>query len=246
MSKISIKTDFADGDKLFSSDLNNNFRVIQEGINANEANLQSVIDKAIIDLDAELEAITANRGWDWNTGERVIYFRGTAAELAQREIINGQLLVNSDTGAFYVDTGGRRISIEDAPLADLITRMGVAESDIDSIEASMTNGFFEKLTDGSNIDNLYSYGMHIYGVTNATGTLPSGYDSTNSFFIETYMWELSNFGRQLLYDVSSNKSFMRIRNNDTWGSWQRIDYNITSGTSDPSGGNDGDIYLKYS
>ena len=51
MSKISIKTDFADGEKLFAQQLNNNFLVIQAGINANEENLHQVIDQAILELD---------------------------------------------------------------------------------------------------------------------------------------------------------------------------------------------------
>jgi len=109
MSKISIKTDFADGEKLFAQQLNNNFLVIQAGINANEENLQQVIDQAIIELDNELEEITANRGWDWNGGDRVTFFKGTTSQVNAQEIKNGQMLYNTETGETALDDNGNRI-----------------------------------------------------------------------------------------------------------------------------------------
>lgn len=109
MSKISIKTDFVDGEKLFSQELNNNFLVIQAGINANEENLQQVIDQAIIELDAELEAITADRGWDWNGGDRVTFFKGTTSQVNTQEIKNGQMLYNTETGETALDDNNTRI-----------------------------------------------------------------------------------------------------------------------------------------
>lgn len=109
MSKISIKTDFADGEKLFAQQLNNNFLVIQAGINANEENLQQVIDQAVIELDRELEEITANRGWDWNGGDRVTFFKGTTSQVNTQEIKNGQMLYNTETGETALDDSGTRI-----------------------------------------------------------------------------------------------------------------------------------------
>lgn len=109
MSKISIKTDFADGEKLFAQQLNNNFLVIQEGINANEENLQEVIDQAIVELDNELEEITADRGWDWNGGDRVTFFKGTTSQVNAQEIENGQMLYNTETGETALDDNGNRI-----------------------------------------------------------------------------------------------------------------------------------------
>lgn len=109
MSKISIKTDFVDGDKLFSQQLNNNFLVIQAGVNANEENLQEVIDQAIIELDAELEAITADRGWDWNGGNRVTFYKGNTSAINSRQIVNGQLLYNTETGETALDDNNSRI-----------------------------------------------------------------------------------------------------------------------------------------
>lgn len=109
MSKISIKTDFADGEKLFAQQLNNNFLVIQAGINANEENLQQVIDQAIIELDRQLEEITANRGWDWNGGDRVTFFKGTTPQVNAQVIKNGQMLYNIETGETALDDNGNRI-----------------------------------------------------------------------------------------------------------------------------------------
>lgn len=109
MSKISIKTNFVDGDTLPASDLNNNFMVIEAGINANEENLQEVIDQAITELDAELEAITANRGWDWNGGNRVTFYKGDTDAIEARDIINGQLLYNTETGETALDDNNNRI-----------------------------------------------------------------------------------------------------------------------------------------
>ena len=109
MSKISIKTDFNDGEKLFAQDLNNNFLVIQSGINSNEENLQEVIDQAIIELDKQLEEITADRGWDWNGGDRVTFFKGNDEQVTSQPIKNGQLLYNTNTGETAVDDAGKRV-----------------------------------------------------------------------------------------------------------------------------------------
>lgn len=109
MSKISIKKDFVDGEKLFAQQLNNNFEVIEAGINANEENLQEVIDQAVEELDDELEAITADRGWDWNGGDRVTFFKGNTSQINSKAITNGQLLYNTETGETALDSSNTRI-----------------------------------------------------------------------------------------------------------------------------------------
>lgn len=109
MSKISIKKDFLDGTTLPATDLNNNFMVIEAGINANEENLQEVINEAIVRLDHELEEITADRGWDWNGGNRVTFYKGDTDAIEARDIINGQLLYNTETGETALDDSNNRI-----------------------------------------------------------------------------------------------------------------------------------------
>lgn len=109
MSKISIKKDFKNGDTLYDVDLNNNFSVIEAGVNANEENLDNVIKDAELRLQKELEDITADRGWDWNGGNRVTFFKGSATEVEAQPIKDGQLLYNTETGETALDDTGSRI-----------------------------------------------------------------------------------------------------------------------------------------
>lgn len=48
--------------------------------------------------------------------------------------------------------------------------------------------------------------------------------------------------------IDGKDMYIRNYTNDTWSSWSVFnrDIKITSGTANPSGGNDGDIYFKYS
>lgn len=110
MSKISIKKDFKNGDTLYDVDLNNNFSVIEAGVNANEENLDNVIKDAELRLQKELENITADRGWDWNGGNRVTFFKGSATEVEEQPIKDGQLLYNTETGETALDDNGERIN----------------------------------------------------------------------------------------------------------------------------------------
>lgn len=109
MANVVLKKDFANGDILYDVDLNNNFSVIEAGINANEENLQAVIDQAIEELDQQLIDITADRGWDWNGGDRVTFFKGTTSQVNSRPITNGQLLYNKETGETAMDDNNQRI-----------------------------------------------------------------------------------------------------------------------------------------
>lgn len=110
MSNISIKKDFVDGDKLFSVDLNNNFRTIETGINANDEQLELIIEQAIVRLDAELETILNAHIWTWNSGEEVTFYKGTSTQIDNIPIKNGQILYNTSTGETALDTGNERIT----------------------------------------------------------------------------------------------------------------------------------------
>ena len=87
MANISIKKDFADGEKLFAQQLNNNFDTIEKGVNAG--------NKII---------------WKDDNGAEIQSFRGTTAEVAERPIIDGQTLYNIETGETALDYGNKRIS----------------------------------------------------------------------------------------------------------------------------------------
>ena len=110
MSKISIKTDFADGNKLFAVDLNNNFRVIQAGINANDEQLEGIIEDAITRLDNELQTILDEHIWTWNSGEAVTFYKGTTSQINNIPVKNGQILYNTATGETALDTSNQRIN----------------------------------------------------------------------------------------------------------------------------------------
>ena len=111
MSKINIKIDFKDGEKLFGSQLNNNFKVIMEALNNNDAVLAENIATAKAELKSELDAITANRGWDWDGdgNPRVTYKRAmTTAAVEDIPIVDGQILASGE-GATFIDYKGTRL-----------------------------------------------------------------------------------------------------------------------------------------
>lgn len=87
MAGVNIKTDFKNGDKLMDHQLNNNFKAIMEALNT----MNSIV-------------------WQDNA-EKVIAFRGTTEELANRQIINGQLLYDLTTGSTYIDYDNKRVQV---------------------------------------------------------------------------------------------------------------------------------------
>ena len=86
MANVNLKTDFKDGEFLYADQLKNNFKAIQAALDT-------------------MNAIV----WQDNA-DKVVTFRGTTEELMNREIINGQILYDTNTGESYIDYLGRRIS----------------------------------------------------------------------------------------------------------------------------------------
>lgn len=92
----------------------------------------------------------------------------------------------------------------------------------DNIEEAINEIPMKVLSNGYDIDTLKKSGT--YGIFNATGSLPTGYStSDNNIFIECYMWGTA-FGRQVFHDVRTNKIFYRILSNDVWQEWASDDY----------------------
>lgn len=87
MANVSLKKNFLDGDKLFAAQLNNNFSAIEAALAA--------MNKIV---------------WQDDDNDDVVTFRGTTEELEERDIIDGQLLYNIETGETYIDYNGSRIS----------------------------------------------------------------------------------------------------------------------------------------
>ena len=247
MANVELKKDFKDGQFLYGDDLNNNFKVIEAGINANEKNLQDVIDQAQEDLKDELEEITGERGWDWNdnSGERVTFYKGDTNQVNEKPISNGQLLYDITTGETALDTGGKRVTtgagnvlaVSDEEPTNPGTKVWIKPNElqkvdstevIDSLEGNETNlapsvravkgSFMQILSENYNVDNIKTSG--IYGIFNAKGTLPAGLDiNDNNIFLHCFMW-YADYGRQIIYDVRTLKTYMRILNNGIWHEWK--------------------------
>lgn len=80
------------------------------------------------------------------------------------------------------------------------------------------------LPQGSNINNLLENGK--FGIFNATGTLPTGYStSDNNIIIENMMWN-NEYGRQILHDIRTTNTFIRCINGGLWQSWRQFAINI--------------------
>lgn len=85
---------------------------------------------------------------------------------------------------------------------------------------TINNKIYSVLSRNTNIDNLKTVGT--YGIFNATGTLPSGYNQTdNNIFIDVLMWS-NDYGRQILHDVRTTNTYVRNLSNNAWQSWKQI------------------------
>lgn len=111
MANVELKKDFKDGQFLYGDDLNNNFKVIEAGINANKDELSNYIFAASEELKKDLIDITEQRGWDWenSNGERVTFYKGNTNQINNYESRSGQLLYNTETGETYLDDNGELI-----------------------------------------------------------------------------------------------------------------------------------------
>lgn len=87
MARAILKKDFKDGDKLYGQQLNNNFGTIEAALDA--------MNKI---------------AWQDDPDDSVTAFRGTTQEIADRDIIEGQLLYDITTGETYIDFNGERVS----------------------------------------------------------------------------------------------------------------------------------------
>ena len=94
-------------------------------------------------------------------------------------------------------------------------------------------GIQKVLDDGYNIDELKLNGK--FAILNATGTLPSVYSADdNNFFVECYMW-FEHYGRQVLHDVRTNKTFTRNLLNDEWQPFEFVDRIVEQGETTVDG-----------
>lgn len=104
MANINIKTNFVDGEKLFAQQLNNNFRTIQEGMNA---------DNKII----------------WQDGEEVLFKRYITNDIENLPIVNGSIIYDVEKGRHYIDYNGERIQVGSAGKEVLVQDIQPIEED---------------------------------------------------------------------------------------------------------------------
>ncbi len=97
----------------------------------------------------------------------------------------------------------------------------------------LETGIQKILDDGYNIDELKFNGK--FAILNATGTLPSGYSvDDNNIFVENFMW-FEHYGRQILHDVRTNKTFSRNLFNDVWQPFEFVDCIVDRGETGVDG-----------
>lgn len=147
MANASLKKDFKNGDKLYDYQLNNNFAAIEAAL----ATMNKII-------------------WqDSDDATGISGFRGTAEEIEDRELIDGQLLYNTETGETYID----------CYVDDVLTRINTGSGNVIAIQSEEPTNDAVKLwidTDtldvkGTEITNTYSERTDVGYSANYTNTL---------------------------------------------------------------------------
>lgn len=151
MANVSLKTDFKDGDKLFSQQLNNNFSAIK----------------------AALEAM--NRiVWQDDTSESLMYFKGTTEEVAARDIIEGQLLYDYVLGAGYIDHNNNRIDIVSGSVLDVVVNSLDGSSTNKAPSVNAVNNALGIIN--TNINNLQTTKLDASKISRGTADPTEGSD----------------------------------------------------------------------
>ena len=91
-----------------------------------------------------------------------------------------------------------------------------------NIEDGINEISMKALSNGYDIDTIKQNGKFV--IFNAKGTLPNGYSTNdNNIFIDSYLFG-TDYGRQILHDVRTNKSFSRNLSNGVWQEWSSNNY----------------------
>ena len=178
MANVDLKTNFKNGDKLYDYELNNNFKAIQAALGA--------MNKIV---------------WQNDDNASLVMFAGTTEQITNRELIEGQLLYNTQTGETYIDAmvdtelkristgGGTSIQIGGIEPTNPATKLWVEDDMLNSLgteieSGSNENGSYIKFADGTMIQMF---------VTNRTeGVSKNSYVSElvnlpNAFIDNTYI-----------------------------------------------------------
>ena len=145
MANVDLKTNFKNGDKLYDYELNNNFKAIKAALEA--------MNKIV---------------WQNDDNASLVMFAGTTEQITNRELIEGQLLYNTQTGETYIDAmvdtelkristgGGTSIQIGGIEPTNPATKLWVEDDILDNIgteieSGSNENGSYIKFADGTMI-----------------------------------------------------------------------------------------------
>ena len=145
MANVDLKTNFKNGDKLYDYELNNNFKAIQAALGA--------MNKIV---------------WQNDDNASLVMFAGNTEQITNRELIEGQLLYNTQTGETYIDAmvdtelkristgGGTAIHIGGIEPTNPATKLWVEDDMLDNIgseieSGSNENGSYIKFADGTMI-----------------------------------------------------------------------------------------------
>lgn len=157
MANVSLKTDFQNGDKLYDYELNNNFRAIK----------------------AALEAMNKITWQDDTTGVGVSAYKGNTEAIEARELIDGQLLYNTETGETYIDTylddvltrintgSGNVVAIQETEPENDAVKLWIEEDTLDTLGTEIVNEHSESTQLGYSADyinkNIVSSGSNENG-----------------------------------------------------------------------------------
>lgn len=98
MSRVILKKDFTDGQKLYGQELNNNFGTIEEALDGTTKKYEEIVDDVI------------DRRWQSDEDEPTVkFYRGNTTEINNKEKEDGQILYNTSTGETFLDNNGTRI-----------------------------------------------------------------------------------------------------------------------------------------
>lgn len=156
MANVDLKTNFKNGDKLYDYELNNNFKAIQAALGA--------MNKIV---------------WQNDDNASLVMFAGTTEQITNRELIEGQLLYNTQTGETYIDAmvdtelkrvstgGGTSIQIGGIEPTNPATKLWVEEDTLDTLGTEIVNEYSESTNLGYSADyvnkNIVSSGSNANG-----------------------------------------------------------------------------------
>ena len=134
MANVNLKKDFVNGEKLYDYQLNNNFAAIEAALAA--------MNKIVWQDDEE-------------NGAGVSAYKGDTNAIEARDLIDGQLLYNTETGETYIDTyvddelkrintgSGNVVAIQDTEPTNEAVKLWIEEDTLDGLSSEVTNEYSE-------------------------------------------------------------------------------------------------------